>query len=239
MSHNKTRILSTVILAGLSQTPYVMAQEASPRPILSELFTSPDIVTAIAEATVRSKAANEHQMQRFTEHEGPMEDFERNDPILQQVSWPYGTCTDLMSLVPPPMEGWGLRSETLANERFETADTFFAINYVTFDQSNGDDYPGREQSISITINGAPDVSTTFEMAIANPALRDTIFVDGPFGYPVSPYDMNSAVLGSYLVKVVGTGETNAPLYFQEIMRCAIDNDLIAKGVDPATLTDTP
>ncbi len=238
----KPTFLTAAFYSAMCLASAVFAQDMPNRPILSERHVEPDVVTAIAAARERSVLANQEQIDRFSQFEGAIEDFKRTDPVLQQVSWPYGTCTDLHSLVPPPFDGWGLRSETLANEIQETAETFFVINYVTFDQSSGlqdDDLYRAEQTVSISINGAPEVSTSFEMQYANPDLRNVLFVDGPYGYPVLPYDLNSAVLGQYLVRVTGTGEENATKYFQQIVRCAIDNGLIAKGIDPETLQDTP
>jgi hypothetical protein len=220
----------------------VAAQDAPTRPVLSEAYVVDGLMAGIAEATERSKAGNAEQMERYSQHDGPFESFVRNDPILQQVSWPYGTCTDMLSLVPPPMEGWGLRSETLAVQSPNITDTFVEVSYVTLDATNdgqGDNLYASEQSVTMTINADPAVAVTIGMGFTDANMRAALLIDGPYGYPILPYGGHSTLLGPYLVDVTGTGAENAALYFDEMIRCAIDNGLIAEGLDPATLSKTP
>ncbi|WP_417247447.1 hypothetical protein [Celeribacter sp.] len=218
------------------------AQDASTRPVLSDAYVMDGLMMGIAEATERSKAAAAEQMTRYSQHDGPFESFVRNDPVLQRVSWPYGTCTDMLSLVPPPMEGWGLRSETLAVQSPNITDKFVEVSYVTFDASDdgqGDDLYASEQSVTITINADPAAAVTIGMGFTEPNMRAALLTDGPYGYPILPYGGHSTLLGPYLVDVTGTGIESSALYFDEMIRCAIDNGLIANGLDPATLTELP
>jgi len=222
--------------------PGVAAQDAPNRPVFSEAYVVDGLMAGIAEATARSKAAAAEQMTRFSQYEGALEAFVRNDPILQQVNWPYGTCTDMLSLVPPPMDGWGLRSETLAIQTPNITDTFVEVSYVTFDASDdgqGDDVSAGEQSVTITINADPAAAVTFGIGFTDPNMRAALLTDGPYGYPILPYGGHTTLLGSYLVDVTGTDTEDAALYFGHMIRCAIDNDLIAKGLDPATLSEMP
>jgi hypothetical protein len=219
----------------------VAAQEARTRPVLSGAYVADSLMASIAEATARSKVANKEQIQRFSQYEGTVETFVRSDPILQQVSWPYGACTDMLSLVPPPMEGWGLRSETLAVQALNITDTFVEIGYVTFDaldEGHGGDLHATEQSVSITINADPAAAGAFGIGFSDPNMRAALLTDGPHGYPILPYGGHSTLLGPYLVDVTGTGPENAALYFEKMIGCAIDNGLIAEGLDPETLTKT-
>ncbi len=218
------------------------AQDASTRPVLSEAYVVDGLMMGITEATERSNAAAAEQMTRYSQHDGPFESFVRTDPILQQVRWSYGTCTDMLSLVPPPMEGWGLRSETLAVQFPNITDTFVEVSYVTFDapqDGQGGDLYASEQSVTITINADPAAAVTIGMGFADPNLRAALLTDGPYGYPILPYGGHSTLLGPYLVDVTGTGTENTALYFEHMIRCAIDNDLIADGLDPTTLSEMP
>ncbi|WP_417269938.1 MULTISPECIES: hypothetical protein [Alphaproteobacteria] len=229
-------------LCGVIFGASLAAQDVPTRPILSEAYVTDGLMAGIAEATERSKAANAEQMERYSQHDGPSESFVRNDPILQQVSWPYGTCTNMLSLVPPPIDGWGLRSETLAVQTPNITDTFVEVSYVTYgalDDLDSDDIYATEESVTITINADPAVAVTIGMGFRDPNLRAALLTDGPYGYPILPYGGHSTLLGPYLVDVTGTHSENPALYFEHMIRCAIDNGLIAEGLDPTTLSEMP
>ena len=217
-----------------------MAQEATKRPVLSDVYVASDPLDAVAQAMLRSKLAEDEQLARFQAHDGGIDTFVRNDPILQRVSWPYETCTDLTSLLPSPIDGWGLRSETLSNQAPNISDSFLQISFVTFDPSpdlRGNDVFATEQSVTITINADPGASAAFGIGFTDPALRDMLLTEGPYGYPILPYGGHSTLLGPYLVDVSGTGTENAALYFDRMVRCAIESGLIAEGLDPAMFND--
>lgn len=210
---------------------------------MSEPYVAENFVLAVAEATLRSEAANTEQLMRFSQHEGAWDTFTRTDPILQQVSWPYGKCTDLTSLIPPPDDGWGLRSETLlvSMSAPKTSDERVEVSFNYLDPSpelTDEDVFQTSQSVTITITSNPAASVAIKQSLANPALRDVMFTQGPYGYPVMPFG-NAALLGNYTVDVVGTGMEHPSRYFAKIVKCAIDNGLIADGVDPAEFTEEP
>ncbi|WP_417250611.1 hypothetical protein [Celeribacter sp.] len=240
MSKSSTAIAA---LCGLILgAPSVAAQDAPTRPVFSEAYVVHGLMAGIAEATARSKAAAAEQTTRFSQHEGAFEAFVRSDPIVQQVNWPYGTCTDMLSLVPPPMDGWGLRSETLAVQTPNITDTFVEVSYVTFgasDDGQGDDVYASEQSVTITINADPAAAVTFGIGFSDPNMRAALLTDGPYGYPILPYGGHSTLLGPYLVGVTGTGTESPARYFEQMIRCAIDNGLIAEGLDLAIFSETP
>ena len=240
---NRLNIAAAVTCTAIFSATSLIAQDTIKRPVLSDPYTVENVVSAIAEATMRSKTADTEQLARFSQHEGAWDTFTRTDSILQQVSWPYGDCTDLTSLIPPPDDGWGLRSETLivSLSAPKISDERAEVSFTYLDPSPeliGDDVFKTSQTVTITITSNPAASAAIKQSLANPALRDAMFTPGPYGYPVLPFS-NAALLGDYTVDVVGTGMEHPSRYFAKIVKCAIDNGLIAEGVDPAELTEEP
>jgi len=214
------------------------AQDA--RPVFSEPYTVADAAEAKAALEARWAAAEAEQRARFSAHEGDLDDFVRTDPILQAVGWEYGTCTDMVSLLPPPMDGWGLGSNiqstpmTLDEQR---AEVFYKIFDVGL-PSDDPDFFGTEESVVIRINDQPEMVELTKMRMENEMMREIAYDAGPYGYPIEKFG-NRAVLGKYTVDVSGTDEASALAYFTQIIGCAIDGGLIADGLDPASLRDTP
>ena len=102
--------LSTCAAAVLTSTlGYAEAQET--RPIFSESYSVADAMAAYSEIDRRWDEAQAEQQSRFAAFEGDHADFVRSDPILQDVEWPYEECTSVVSLIPPPMPGWGISSD--------------------------------------------------------------------------------------------------------------------------------
>jgi hypothetical protein len=90
----------------------------------------------------------------------------------------------MLSLVPPPMEGWGLRSETLAVQSPNITDTFVEVSYVTLDATNdaqGDNLYASEQSVTMTISADPAVAVTIGMGFTDANMRAALLIDGPYG----------------------------------------------------------
>lgn len=222
----------------VATTPLYAQQAQETRPVLSERYTVSGPVEAVQEATARSEMANDEQLERFSKHEGPFDTFVRSDPVLQNVTWEYGHCTDIFSLLPPPMENWGLRSETLVVHKPQIDETRIEVSYVTFGAPDSDEPPA-EKSVTIEISADQAQVEALAKIFNDPGLRPVLLTEGPYGYPIQPYAATSTMLGNYIVNVTGTGEDNAALYFRQMLRCAIENGLIADGVDPATLRNEP
>ncbi|MEM8537051.1 MAG: hypothetical protein AAGF56_04230 [Pseudomonadota bacterium] len=208
--------------------------------MFSEPYMAANAVEALAEREARWEAAEAEQMVRFTSHEGDMADFVRTDPILQAVSWDYGTCIDMVSLLPPPMDGWGLGSNA-KSVRMVADDQRAEIFYKTFDPDLSSDHPDffrSERSVVVRISDQPAMVEITKMRLENEMMREAAYNEGPYGYPIERFG-NRAVLGKYTVDVSGTDDAMALAYFTQIIGCAIDNGLIADGLDPASLRDTP
>lgn len=88
-------------------------------------------------------------------------------------------------------------------------------------------------SVRVTANAAQ--GQMWDMAMDNDVMRDQMLVEGPFGYPLMMMQ-NATMLGTYHADVSGTDEASTALFLENIIGCAIDNGVLANGVDPATLT---
>lgn len=235
------RILyATLMSASIFFTTNAGAEDMSNRPTMSEAYEMPNALEAFKEVKIRWDAAQIKMQNRFAKHKGSIDDFKRTDPVLQQVSWRYGACTDLVSLIPPPMSDWGIRSEApfkevpLSEERAQVSLVYFDPNKDPSDS----DFFKTEESVFITLTASPDSIKLLELSLAEPIMREAQFKPGPYNYPVLRYG-NGTLLGNYVVDVTGTSEINDARYLEEMIRCAIDGGLIAKGIDPDSLTDAP
>lgn len=229
---------ATTLALLLASMSAAHAQEA--RPVFSDPYTVADAAEAKAELEARWEAAEAEQMARFSTHEGDLSDFVRTDPILQAVTWEYGACTDMVSLLPPPMDDWGLGSN-VESTRMTLEDERAEVFYKTFDASLPSDDPdffGTEESVVVRINDQPEMVELTKMRMENEMMRDLAYDEGPYGYPIEKFG-NRALLGKYTVDVTGTDEALALAYFTQMIGCAIEGGLIAEGIDPATLRDTP
>ena len=158
---------------------------------------------------------------------------------LESVTWPYGPCTDAASLIPPPLDGWGMHNDMSPGEwPIETDNA--RISYSYFDNSlepNTPEYRASKQYAAIYVASDPSIVEALETMLEKPVFRETNFEPGPYNYPVRK-NMASALPGKYIVQVDGKGDT-ADEYLARIIRCGIDSGLIAKGIDSASLRDTP
>ncbi len=229
---------STLILALGLGAAEVQADEA--RPVFSEPYSVSDARAAFAEIDMRWDMAEAEQQARFMAFNGKIEDFVRSDPILQQVSWDYDTCINLISLIPPPLKGWGLRSEASFVE-IPVSDTGAQVEYVRYGAGLGSAdegfYPS-EESVSVVLSNSSDMVQFFDTMMAQEMLRDASFDQGPFNYPLLKHS-NKTLLGDITVDVTATRPEDAQLYLQEIIGCAIKNGMIAAGVDPDALRSQP
>lgn len=172
-----------------------------------------------------------------------METGNQIDPLLLDVSWPYGTCIDAASLLPPPKESWRLFAMS-AGEWPQSKD-MARITYSSVDESLSPGTPehgASKQNISIYISSGTADAQGMKDIYTNSQLASVMLEPGPYNYPIrkmpAGFPGRGALLGDYFVQLDGTGK-DMDAYFATIMRCAIDNGLIAEGVDRASLRDVP
>ncbi len=228
---------TTLLLCALALPFGAVADDVTSQPVLSERYEVADAMAAMQTVMDRWDAAQAEQQARFGAFDGDFADFVRTDPILQDVTWPYGSCTDLVSLIPPPAENWAIRSEFALRDNPVTPDRA-EIFFVSYDPTRASDDPNfwtDSKTVTIRITSSPDQTQSLQMMLSEPMMRDAMFEPGPFGYPKQRF-ANATLLGPYLVDVTGTGEEAPAQYFEQIVGCAIDSGLIAEGVDRATLT---
>ena len=164
-------------------------------------------------------------------------------PIIE-VSWDYGPCKDAASLLPPPMETWGITSD-LSRGEWPNTPEMARITYTSVEESldpTSAEYGASKENISIYISsGTPSVSGMADM-YSNEQLKDVMLAPGPFGYPIQKtppgFPGRTVLLGPYLVQLDGTGK-DMDRYFETIVKCGIEGGLIADGVDPSSLEVTP
>ncbi|MEO1039596.1 MAG: hypothetical protein AAFX09_08620 [Pseudomonadota bacterium] len=164
---------------------------------------------------------------------------QRPDAEIEQITWEYGPCRDAASLIPPPLEGWGLLNDTPLGEWPIDADNA-RITYTYVDETlepGTAEYAASRENMSIYISSGTAVTEALQTSLLEPVLREISFAPGPYNYPVGRFGQ-SALLGPYYVQMDGTGEGLNEV-FDTIVRCAIEGGLIADGVDPATLTISP
>lgn len=230
--------ISTLVLAcGIGAA---WAQTNDVRPVFSEPYTVSDARAAFVAINERWDAAEAEQRARFSAFDGKIDDFVRTDPILQRVSWDHDTCVNLISLIPPPQNGWGLRSEASFVE-IPVSDTRAQVVYVRYGAglaSDDEAFFSSEQSVSVVLSTSPDMVQFFDMMMGQEALRDASFDKGPFDYPLLKHS-NKTLLGDVTIDVTATRPEDARLYLQEIIRCAIENGMIAASVDPDALRSQP
>lgn len=217
------------------------AQDLTEQPLISDPYTVADARAAMDEIMARDDEAEAENIRRFSAFEGPMDEFVSSQPIYQDVTWAYGPCTDLVSLIPPPAEGWAIYS-AFGRVENPVQDTRAELFYHFYDHGIAPGEPGfsdPSNTVVISITDSPESAEFNTMAVNNEAMRSAMFDAGPYGYPVMRMTPGSVQLGPYGVAVSGNDPQHVDLYLTRIIGCAIENGLIAEGVDPATLSDTP
>jgi hypothetical protein len=227
------------VIALIAAAP-VMADDITMQPLMSEPYTAENAQTALDAVKLRWDAAQQEQQNRFAAFDGEVSDFVRSDPVLQNVTWPYENCTDLISLIPPPLDGWGLRSAAPFTKNPVEAERaeFSLVTYDPTIPTNDPAFYGSEESVYIAFSASPDSLELWKMMYNEPSLREQMFVPGPYNYPVSGMD-GGVQLGEVSIKISGTDEDAANMYLEVIIGCAIAGGMIAEGIDPTTLSLTP
>ncbi|SHH33612.1 hypothetical protein SAMN05444003_2860 [Cognatiyoonia sediminum] len=231
--------LSTCAAAVLTSTlGYAEAQDT--RPIFSESYSVADALAAYAEIDRRWDEAQAEQQSRFVAFEGDQADFVRSDPILQDVEWPYEECTSVVSLIPPPMPGWGISSDA-SYVQIPVSDENAEVTYIRFDPSltSADrEFYQTEEYVSIRVVKSVETQQFFEMMYAQEAMRSAMFDLGPFNYPMMK-QTDGVVLGDVGVAVTATNPETQKAYLELIVGCAIKSGFISELVDPASLKSVP
>jgi hypothetical protein len=217
------------------ETVSASVEQAAPGQTLE---TGP-ITAANAKEALEKLAARDEKRRMYAYEAGQQIGAEKT-----ALSWPYGTCTDAASLIPPPLEGWGTFSDISTGEwpiTPENARITYAYSDETLDP-NSAEYGASKHNISIYIStGTPNVDGIRQM-YTEPSLRDVMLMPGPYNYPIQKtpedYPGRTVLLGDYLVQLDGTGR-DMDQYFEMIVKCGIDSGLIADGVDAASLQARP
>ncbi|MEL6859904.1 MAG: hypothetical protein AAFO74_16065 [Pseudomonadota bacterium] len=198
---------------------------------------SDPIITATVQEARDQLALRDEARRAFTFQSGTS----TNWPLVK-VSWDYGSCQDAASLLPPPLDGWGMHSD-LSRGEWPTSPEMARITYSHADESldpQSAEYGASKENISIRISSGT-VGGIAEM-YSNEQLKSVMLVPGPFGYPIQKtppgYPGRTVLLGPYLVQMDGTGK-DMDRYFESIVKCGIENGLIADGVDISTLDLVP
>lgn len=174
----------------------------------------------------------------------PREQGRRFPSRVEPITWDYERCTNARTLIPSPLDGWGLQNDMSSGE-WPIGDD--AARLVLTKAGDPHDPPnlGRAsagESTAFHISSGSAVVKSMQDMLNNKALRDTFYEPGPYNYPVRkglPGEVHQEVLlGSYRVLIEGSNADGGE-YFRQVIKCAIDNRLIAEGVDAATLRDTP
>ena len=229
------------VLAATACLPTLLhAQEDAPRLVFFEPYTTADARAAYEEIDKRWDQTQIEQQARLSEHDGDFATFVRSDPILQDVSWAYESCTDMVSLIPPPADGWGISSEA-SNVKTPIGEDRAEVIYVRFDpalQSDDEAFFKTEEYITINVSRSPELVQLFEMMYPQEALRASLFEPGPYNHPLM-MQANSTVLGDISVGVSANRGEDAEEMLTRIIGCAIKSGLIAEVVDPASLDPVP
>lgn len=227
---------TTMICLG---TAAAHAETVDSRPAMSDAYSVENARTAMDEVKQRWELAQTDMQTRMATFKGDLADFVRTDPVLQNVTWPYETCTDLQSIVPPPSEGWGIRSDAPFTTN-PIEDERAHISLVTYDAAltpADEEFFSTERSVAIHFSTDPANLTYWELTYADPTIREISYEAGPYGYPIRKMD-KSVVLGDVAISITATDTADRDHYLAEMIRCAIDGGFLAPGVDPEILTET-
>lgn len=232
------------------ETPQASASEtaapveaAAPETAQEEAVSVPALDTSPIIAESPSDAVEQLNARDEVRRRVSIETGQRIDEVPLDVSWPYGTCTDAASLIPPPKEGWRLFA--LSPGEWPQGPEFARITYSSVDESltpGTSEYSASKENLSIYISsGTPDTQAMKDL-YADPQLAELMLVPGPYNYPVrkmpTGFVGRGVLLGDLFVQTDGTGK-DMDAYFNTIVKCAIDNGLVAEGVDTGSLRDTP
>lgn len=160
------------------------------------------------------------------------------------LSWPYETCRDAGSLIPPPLEGWGVFSDISIGEWPITPEMArIAYSYAddTLDPASAE-YGASKHNVSVNISSGTIGVEGMRDMYTEPALRGAMLMPGPYNYPIQKtppdYPGRTVLLGDYLVQLDGTGR-DIDAYFSMIIACGIAGGLVTEGVDQSALRAAP
>ena len=207
-----------------------------PRPTFSESYSVSDAQEAYDEIDRRWDVSQAEQQARFAAFDGDPTNFKRSDPILQRVAWPFEECTDVISLIPPPMDGWGISSEA-SNIQNPVSAERAEVTYVRFDpelSSDDPDFYQTEEYVIVRVGWSVESKQLFDMMYAEEAMRTMMFEPGPFNYPIMK-QTEGAILGDLSVGVSSTSPEVQNEYLTTILACAIKSGLASDLIDPADL----
>lgn len=230
---------TTLFLIATLASP-VWAEDQPSQPVFSEPNTSTNALVAYEEIQARWEEYQAELVELYASYEGDLADFVPPHPLLQRVAWPYETCTDVVTLIPPPTGDWGI-SSSASNIRSPIAEDQAEITYVRYDpslKSDDDDFYRTEEYLLITATKSPESKQLFEMLYANEAMRATMFETGPYGYPLLTQS-EGTVVGDIAISVSSTNEAAAEEYLTRMLGCAIKSGFIAEQIDPSSLDDVP
>lgn len=210
--------------------------------------TQSETITYTAPGPVKVKDAKEGQALATERREAtpidPRSPGWRFPARVEPITWDYGTCLNARTLIPSPLEGWGLLNDMSVGEWPIDDDN---ARLVLTKAGGPHDPPslGRSaanDSTAIYISSGTATVKALQDMFSNEQLRPTFFTTGPYNYPVRkgvPGALHQeALLGPYRVLIDGNNADDGE-YFRQIIQCAIKSGLVAEGVDPTSLRDTP
>ncbi len=218
----------------------VVAQDATRQPLLSDPITVADAFEAYHLAQDMYRADKDAELERATAHQGDLDTYVRAAPVLYDISWEYGDCTSPAGLIPPPPDGWGIPNAAFPFSWPGEAENLW-LTYFTYDPEplpGTDAFSETERSLRISATRSPSQLQMLGMMLSSDAMREQMLVEGPYGYPVGKHD-GGMVFGDIHVTVDGSDEVVVQDMMAEIIGCAISNDMVAEGIDPATLRAEP
>ncbi len=155
-------LFNVICAVTLSITAPVTAQDVTKQAPLSELYEEADAQTAYENLDARWDAAYEQLSIDLINNPDGRDTYVPKYPVLQQVTWPYEACTDVVSLVPPPLEGWAIESRTSWSNNPVGPDQA-VVNYVAYDgnlQPHEDGFWTADRAVQIM---APAVRQSFRV----------------------------------------------------------------------------
>ncbi|MGB3456735.1 MAG: hypothetical protein WBG08_08530 [Litorimonas sp.] len=242
-------VFSAALLSACGEEEAPEAVDTSSPPIeMQSQADSTDLVDYVAPGPARvsdAKAGQALAKQRRAETPAdPRGPGYRYPARIEPITWDYGECTNARTLIPPPLPGWGLANDATVGE-WPIEDASAQIVLV---QAGKPHDPARlglsygDVSSSIYISSGGVASKGLQDILDNETLRDNFFEPGPYNYPVRKGLPGVAhyetLLGPYRV-LMGSNEDHDGEYFRQMIKCAIDSGLIARGVDTATFRPDP
>lgn len=210
--------------------------DESERPKFSAPLEAEHALDAFTQAKEIGGAAEADLQSRYLADPDREEPHKRTDPILYDVSWPYQACSDINTILPPPMDGWGIRALT-AQKSIPITETNATVHYYAYaDAQNPEDFP--KTSVTFKMSSNPADVEGMGIFLSRPEMRSVMFKDGPFGYPVMKMQ-TGALVGDVLVYISATDEVDAEKYLEKIIGCATKSQFLPEGIDAEQLRSEP